>query len=145
MQELVDHILYVANQNRKRITHLQLHKVTYFTFGYLIREKYNEMAESLYKNNRFEAWKYGPVIPEIYDEFKMYTSTPIIYNGKKSNRLNDVPNINEVILSLINQDVFDLVNISHRHNFWFRNKQSISNNRRPKYSYAELVKEFSIK
>src|SRR5699024_6954976 len=75
----------------------------------------------------------------------MYTSTPIIYNGKKSNRLNDVPNINEVILSLINQDVFDLVNISHRHNFWFRNMQSISNNRKLKYSYAELVKEFSIK
>src|SRR5699024_12426834 len=113
-----------------RIRHIDVATaiVTFCVFRYLIREKYNEMVESLYKKNRFEAWEYGPVIPEIYDEFKMYTSTPIIYNGKKSNRLNDVPNINEVILSLINQDVFDLVNISHRHNFWFRNKQSISNN-----------------
>lgn len=143
MEELVNHILYVASQNNKKVTHLQLHKVAYFTLGYMIREKHDEKAKSLHEGEGFQAWLYGPVLPETYEKHKKYSGTPIICNGERSEYLDIASHVNEVILNLINHDVFDLVNISHDHEFWKRNKQKIQNNKRPHYNYEALRREFS--
>lgn len=143
MEELVNHILYVANQNDKKVTHLQLHKVAYFTLGYLIRENHNEKAESLYKEEGFQAWLYGPVLPGIYEKYKKYNSTPILSIGKRSEYLDKASNVNKIILNLIKHDVFDLVNVSHEHEFWKTNRQKILKNIRPYYNFGSLRREFS--
>src|SRR5699024_5206297 len=122
MEELVKHILAVASKNDKKITQLQLHKISYFTIGYLIREGYDEIAENLYKDEYFEAWRYGPVLKKTYEKYKKYHSTPILDSGEISENLSLINNLNETILRLININVFNLVSISHRNNFWSKNK-----------------------
>lgn len=143
MEELINHILHVAGKNSKTVTHMQLHKVAYFTLGYLIRENHNKKAKDLYSQESFQAWLYGPVLPKVYEKYKKYSSTPILSNGNKSKYLDEAPHVNDIILNLINHDVFDLVNISHDHVFWKKNKQKILNNMRPYYTYEALREEFN--
>ena len=56
----------------KFVTQMKLQKLVYFAHGHHLI-KY---GTPLIKEN-FQAWLYGPVIPEIYDDFKLYGSRPI--------------------------------------------------------------------
>jgi len=56
----------------KFVTQMKLQKLVYFAQGYHL-VKYHK---PLIKEN-FQAWKYGPVIPDIYRDFKLYGSSPI--------------------------------------------------------------------
>jgi uncharacterized phage-associated protein len=56
----------------KFVTQMKLQKLVYFAQGYHLA-KYNK---PLLKEN-FQAWTYGPVIPVIYNDFKLYGSKPI--------------------------------------------------------------------
>lgn len=144
MNKLVKHILYVAHKYNEKITHLQLHKIAYFTLGYLIRENYEEVAKDLYQEEKFEVWSYGPVLPKTYEKYKKYSSTHIISSGENLVKLEELENVNEIILNLINQNVFDLVDISHTHEFWKINKKMIGKKKKLQYNFDELLKEFSL-
>ncbi|WP_207513153.1 Panacea domain-containing protein [Longitalea luteola] len=56
----------------KFVTQMKLQKLVYFAQGYHLA-KYHEPLI----NETFQAWMYGPVIPEIYQDFKLYGSRPI--------------------------------------------------------------------
>lgn len=47
------------------ITPMKLQKLIYFVY----RDYLQETGRSLF-NERFETWKYGPVVPSVYNEFK---------------------------------------------------------------------------
>ena len=53
----------------KFVTQMKLQKLVYFAQGYHLAR----FGTSLLKEN-FEAWTYGPVVPEIYQGFKLYGS-----------------------------------------------------------------------
>lgn len=54
------------------ITPMKLQKMIYFVYrDYLVRTN-----RSLF-NERFETWKYGPVLPSVYEIFKGYGSNAI--------------------------------------------------------------------
>lgn len=143
MKKLVEHILYIAHKNNRNLTQLQLQKVAYFAFGYLIKKKYEQLAKKLYQEEQFEAWTYGPVLSDTYTEYKKYRNLPILVKGVKDEELNEVEGFNSVIDILIEKDVFDLVNVSHNHIFWQENKNRILNNERPIYDYETLRREFN--
>ena len=56
------------------ITQMKLQKILYFAQG--VHLALNDKDHPLIKET-FQAWKYGPVIPEIYREYKFYGSAPI--------------------------------------------------------------------
>lgn len=71
--------VYVANNFLVRgredgieITPLKLQKLVYFLFKYYLKITGNALF-----SERFETWKYGPVVPSIYAEFNSYGSSPI--------------------------------------------------------------------
>ena len=54
------------------ITQMKLQKVVYFAHGlYLGSQRKPLIKES------FQAWKFGPVVPDIYHTYKLYGSAPI--------------------------------------------------------------------
>ncbi len=71
-----------AEQMCADITPLKMQKLLYFVHAdYLIRTKLPLVKET------FEAWSYGPVIPSVYEEFKVFsrekiTSRALIFNPK---------------------------------------------------------------
>lgn len=58
------------------MTQMKLQKMVYFAHGYHLA-KY---GQPLVKED-FEAWQFGPVVPEIYQSYKLYGSDMIIDPG----------------------------------------------------------------
>ena len=57
------------------ITHLKLQKMLYiFHLLYL-----GEKQEPLIKDEEFEAWTFGPVLPRLYDKMKLFKDRQITY------------------------------------------------------------------
>ncbi len=69
---VANEFLDLAEQEGKEITNLKLVKLMYIAQG-LSLAFYNE---PLFYSD-IEAWRYGPVIPEIYHEFKHFKDMPI--------------------------------------------------------------------
>ena len=56
----------------KFVTQMKLQKLVYFAQGVHLAKYHTPLI-----NETFQAWLYGPVIPEIYHNFKLYGSRPI--------------------------------------------------------------------
>ena len=71
--------LAVANwfiENLRNITPLKLQKLIYFAHGWHLALRDKPLIDEL-----VQAWDYGPVIPNVYHEFKACGNQPIIELG----------------------------------------------------------------
>ena len=139
MRRLAQHIIYLANNEVEGITNLQLHKVMYFVLGEYIREKgIDQFLQNLYEE-RFEAWPYGPVLRSEYFNNKVYgrynIETPGEYNEEYSV-------LDQYIRNFLQENVNDLVENSHRHATWLRNREAILNRDDVFYNLEDLSNDF---
>ncbi|GEO66498.1 Panacea domain-containing protein [Levilactobacillus spicheri] len=115
MSDLSQHILAVGKMHNLSVTNLALQKVMYFSVqDYLRQHGQDDFITALY-DTPFETWQYGPVIPEIYFEFSAFGSMSISEAGHYHSALSV---LDSNIVSLLKEDVFDLVNRSHEQSFW---------------------------
>ena len=70
-------LLSTARAQQKSLTPLQLMKLAYMSHGWMLA-----MTGKPLFNNRIEAWKYGPVIPDLYTQIKKYGSNPMVIPPK---------------------------------------------------------------
>ena len=66
--QIADDILKIAKMNGKALTPLQLMKLVYIAHGFYLAMR---EGEDLFQE-RIEAWKYGPVIPDLYHATKRF-------------------------------------------------------------------------
>ena len=64
---IADEILKIAKRDGKSLTPLQLMKLTYIAHGWSLGLGRGDLFRE-----RIEAWKYGPVIPDLYRATKSY-------------------------------------------------------------------------
>ena len=64
--------LEIAENNGEIITPLKLQKLIYFAHGWSFA-----ILDKPLINEFIEAWRYGPVIPSVYHEFKQFGNNPI--------------------------------------------------------------------
>src|SRR5947209_5672014 len=69
---VANEFLSVAQQEGRGISPLKLQKLIYFANGWHLALRNDPLV-----NERFEAWQYGPVLRDLYLEFKLYGSKPI--------------------------------------------------------------------
>lgn len=65
-------ILYAANKENIPVSPMKLQKILYFLY-----KEYWKIADDALFSERFEAWKYGPALMDVYQAFKQYGSKPI--------------------------------------------------------------------
>ncbi|GGB09942.1 hypothetical protein ERX37_07720 [Macrococcus hajekii] len=142
MRELVNHILAVADEHGLEITNLQLQKILYFSLIEAFRRRILTRAQLLeIYTQPFLVWRYGPVVEDLYEEYKIYGSSPILEYGTVSERLNG---LNEFIDSQLRRRPFDLVNESHQHMHWINNQDAIVYGRSDiEYTLDDLLQEAS--
>lgn len=58
---------FLEKKNHK-ITNLKLNKLVYISLGYSL----SYLDEDIFPAEEVEAWKFGPVIPSLYHEFKVF-------------------------------------------------------------------------
>jgi uncharacterized phage-associated protein len=87
----------INKNNISDLTNLKLQKLLYFAYGVHLSLFNQKLFDS-----KIEAWQHGPVIPEVYQEFKLFGKSSINI-GSRATILNDdysgeveVPIINEI-------------------------------------------------
>lgn len=68
--------IQLAEQQASPISNMKLQKLVYFAQGFHVA--FNN-GRPLF-NDEIQAWKYGPVIPNLYHKFKIYFAGPIPAN-----------------------------------------------------------------
>ncbi|WP_051681432.1 Panacea domain-containing protein [Virgibacillus alimentarius] len=118
VNEVVNYLLYLRNKNSENglyfsLTNLKLQKLLYFCEAMFL---VSENRTSLIEDTKFQAWRYGPVVPEIYYRFNVYgqNDIPTSIKGEFENlKQNEIKIIEEVWGTLRDKSAFDLVEISH--------------------------------
>lgn len=77
---LSNNILYRAFAQSSPITPMKLQKLLYFIY----RDYFKQTRQQIFAE-RFEVWKFGPVLPNVYHEFKQYGRHAISSYSKDSN------------------------------------------------------------
>ena len=69
---VANYFLRQGKKERREITHIKLQKLVYVAYGWC----WEILSRPLF-HDRIEAWKYGPVVPNLYHEFKHCGWMPI--------------------------------------------------------------------
>lgn len=118
-------ILRIGKEKGKDFTHMQLQKLVYVAHGLSLGDRSLPLI-----NENVNAWRYGPVIPEIYDRFKRYGNDKINFDSlpesKPESRIDAESKeiISETVDIFGNLSGAQLSEMSHRtgspwHNIWY--------------------------
>lgn len=69
---VANYFLDRAEQSGKKLDPMQLQKLVYFAHGWHLAASGDPLIDEM-----VEAWRYGPVIPSLYHEFKSFGKNPI--------------------------------------------------------------------
>lgn len=158
-----NYVIEYSNNNNIEINNLKLQKILYFSNV----KKLLESGELLFDES-MEKWKYGPVIPSVYHEYKKYGAFPIsnknivkeIYIFPEKGSLDfsinikyydsseltiDEKNILEAtIQNFKNFTPFELVDLTHEHDPWKKSEKEIKEGVQGlKYTTEELLEYFN--
>lgn len=70
---VANEFIKLSNEQSTEITNMKLAKLMYIAQGLSLAL----LERPLFEDDKIEAWKYGPVVPSIYHEFKHFKSNPI--------------------------------------------------------------------
>ncbi len=70
---VANEFLKLSEDSKSDLTNMKLVKMMYIAQGLCL----SILERPLFNDDNIEAWKYGPVIPSIYHEFKHFKSHPI--------------------------------------------------------------------
>lgn len=164
MARAIDVANYIVSdflEKGRDINNLKLQKLLYYSEAeHLIRN-----SSSLFEED-IEKWKLGPVVPEVYHEFKNYGSSNInetastitiptsndIWNFKfevydsSSIDLQEKESIDAALIKYGDKDPFTLVDLTHEEPMWKRDEQAIIQGiKHLKYDRDEIYDYFKEK
>lgn len=74
---VANEFIKLSKESNYELTNMKLVKLMYIAQGLSL----SLLDRPLFTNDTIEAWKYGPVIPSVYHEFKHFKSDPITSNS----------------------------------------------------------------
>ena len=77
---VANYFLELANVDGVSVSPMKLHKLLFFAHGW-----YLAIAGEPLLDEDIEAWKYGPIVDSIYQEFKAFGNLPITTFAKNPN------------------------------------------------------------
>jgi uncharacterized phage-associated protein len=114
--DVAKYFVYLSHQDDTfTITPLKLQKLLYYAQGFNVL-----WDKKLLISEEFHAWKYGPVIPDIYDQYKIY-GQKVIPVREGSNRVgtkDERETIEAVWRDYKIYGAFELVRMTHLEDPW---------------------------
>lgn len=109
--DLAHYIVKTCIDEEKFISNLQLQKIMYFV-------QLDAMKRgSLAFDDDFEAWRYGPVIPDVYYTYYGSGALPIVVQFQKNDFIPlDKKRIDQIVQECRRLDPWELVELTHKEN-----------------------------
>lgn len=112
--DLAAYIVKYCLDKGKPVSNLQLQKILYFVQLESLRGK-SRIEEAIMPDAKFEAWRFGPVIRDVYYAYNLNAAMPIENISLGSNSKIEVPNfVDGVVDRCLEEDPWSLVQIAHR-------------------------------
>lgn len=120
--ELSDYILM-----NRRVTNLELQKLSYYLYSW-IKVFENELTFDVDVSSvEFQAWVYGPVNVELYQQYKDYKSNKILKIDSTFFKNSDMYRFTEIILDYYNDfNSKELVDLTHCESPWINARGGIA-------------------
>lgn len=120
-EEIADYFIALSNKSENLITNLKLQKLVY----YLQAWHYTLFKEKLFEKE-FQAWIHGPVLPDLYQDYKHFKWKPIDKNvGDESidsveDKLNAEQKelFNQVVDEYFGLSAYELERLTHAESPW---------------------------
>lgn len=109
---LADQILFLRAEIDRETTPMQILKLVYISHGWMLGNYGKKLM-----NEPAEAWQYGPVVPSIYDRFKVFRGDPIdiaLQDHSEQFDLVQFALVKEVVKQYRDYDGWALSHITHR-------------------------------
>ena len=134
--DVANYIISYCKKHEYSISNLKLQKLLYFVQAeFLIVLNYPAFQEEI------EAWDFGPVVPEVYQHFKIWGSSeiPNIFarNAQEKIYKNDQMIMNEILKACAPYSASALVEITHNQAPWANAYERYCNNVITKESIRE--------
>ncbi|EJT6340411.1 MAG: DUF4065 domain-containing protein [Clostridium perfringens] len=114
--DVANHVVNFSLDNNQEITNLKLQKLLYYIEAAFLVER----DESCIFQN-FKCWRHGPVVPDVYTNFRVYLNKPIDEYQEESNiNSEDIELINRVVSSNFRFDPWELVDRTHEEDPWLK-------------------------
>lgn len=112
--DIAKYIINKCNEVNTPITNLKLQKLLYYAQGKCLAQKGSPLfGEDIY------AWKYGPVIPNVYSHFSMYAANVIINNYELMEPDKSIQElIYQVLYEKLGVPAWELVEMTHEEPPW---------------------------
>lgn len=114
--DIANQIVRLSNETGEPVTNIKLQKLIYYTYAWYAVEK----GKPLFEEN-IEAWKYGPVIPSVYEAFSEYGAD--IIKKPASEKPPDLDRYTEILVEDIfkaygGKSAIELVELTHSEAPW---------------------------
>lgn len=97
-----------------QITNLKLQKLLYFVQG-----EYSKAKRTRLISDDFYAWQLGPVVPEVYSEYSIFSSSTLPPQKQAVGFIDDDSSVIDTILQkYAYEDTWNLVEMSHQQDPW---------------------------
>ena len=114
--DVAEYIIWRETKQKRPVSNLRLQKLLYFVQAYFLCTMAQPCFDSV-----IEAWDFGPVVPEIYHEYKIYGSScipaPQIFDLHHF-RSDDLARIDTMLDQCASQTTNRLVTITHAQDPW---------------------------
>lgn len=116
-RSIARYIIERCNSQNKTISNLKLQKILYF-----IQAEFLVNANQPCFPEQIEAWDFGPVVPEVYHEYKIYGSANIPYFRRLESPIAISTQDREMIDDMVDEcnkySASALVEITHHQSPW---------------------------
>lgn len=131
--DVANYIVTYCHEQEINISNLKLQKLLYFVqASFLI----NNLGRCFW--DEIEAWDFGPVVPEVYREYRGFGSGNIPITTLEGQQPRHFEVINQVINDLSEYSATDLVRITHEQSPWLDAYEPYQNN----VITVESIKEY---
>jgi len=114
--DIARYVIFHENQAGRIISNLRLQKLLYF-----IQAQFLVAHHEPCFSDRIEAWDFGPVVPNVYHEYKIFGSSNIpASQNNNSNTIckNDCTLIDNILQQASRYSTSQLVSITHNQKPW---------------------------
>lgn len=122
--DIAKYVIKRCSDRENPISNLQLQKILYYIQGYFL---------AIFNTAAFEddiyAWRYGPVIPDIYYDYNCFGAEPISLDGGETTNLEKLTHIQRKVIDLVIDSksllsAWQLVDETHNETPWKDAEQS---------------------
>jgi uncharacterized phage-associated protein len=126
-QDIATKLLKLSIETGEALTNIKLQKLLYYCYAWFLVKTKN--SKELFSNS-IEAWKYGPVVPEIYHFYKSFGSDSLRIEEDKvdlsfekrkvefSKEEEEI--ISDVFFTYASKSAMELVHLTHREAPWIQ-------------------------